>query len=259
MGKGGRIITLCQQRVIKPEEVHPVLIEDGDRLILVDCGDPELAGALCGEMRRYGIDPKNITDIIVTHHDLDHMGGLSQFRDMLPDVNVMATGYQAEFISGRRRWLRLQEEDRQYLSQPPEERVPSGRVRAAQYLWFLPARVDTFIKPGDELPVCGGCTVLDTPWHMPGHISLYLPEARALITGDALNTFGGMLGLNSKVDLCPEKTAEGLRTLEALDVETVYGYHGGELKLLPGEFTESIMRLRAAAEGLKSRTCSYFH
>ena len=239
-----RIVTLTQQRVIKPETVHPTAIEEDGRIVLVDCGDPELAYELMDDMRSKGLEPGRITHIIITHHDLDHMGGLSQFRDALPDVKVMATAVQAEYICGHRRWLRLQDEDARYLAQPPEKRIPSSRVRAAQYVSFLPSRVDTVLGEGTELPFCGGCMVVPTPWHMPGHISLYIPGKRTLITGDALNTFGGQLGLNSAVDLCPEKTSEGLLELAKLEVETVRGYHGGELHLTAGEFRRRLLALR---------------
>ena len=238
-----RIVTLTQRRVIKPETVHPVAIEEDGSIVLVDCGDPELAYELMDAMRANGLAPERITHIIITHHDLDHMGGLSQFRDALPCVDIMATAVQAEYICGRRRWLRLQDEDARYLALPPEKRIPSSRVRAAQYVSFLPARVDTVLEEGMELPFCGGCTVVPTPWHMPGHVSLYIPSRRTLITGDALNTFDGRLGLNSAVDLCPEKTAGGLLELAELDVETVCGYHGGELRLLPGQFRRQLLTL----------------
>lgn len=227
---------LTQHRVIKPETIHPVIMDDGESLVLADCGDPELAYALMEEMRLAGFPPERLTHIIITHHDLDHMGGLSQFRDVLPDVTVMSTAVQAEYISGRARWLRLQEEDKRYLALPPEKRCPTSRVRAAQYLSFLPARVDTLIREDELLPLCGGIRVISTPWHMPGHISLYIPAEKAIITGDALNTFGGRLSLNAQVDLCPELARDGLSALAQLDVEHVFAYHGGELHLEPQAF-----------------------
>lgn len=244
-----RVITLTQQRVMKPETVHPVVVEDEEHLVLIDCGDPELGYALMDGMRERGLSPDRLTHILITHHDLDHMGGLSQFRDAFPRVNVMATEAQAGYISGKSRWLRLQDEDRRYLSLPPEKRVPSSRVRAAQYVYFLPARVDTLLSDGQLLPLCGGLQIIFTPWHMTGHISVYLPAHRTLVTGDALNSFGGRLGLNDAVDLCPEHTAQGLLRLAELEVETVCAYHGGELHLTPGQFRRQILALHDRISG----------
>lgn len=224
--------------------MHPLLIEaDDGSLTLVDCGDPSLAEGLLEEIHRMGYSSEGLTNIIVTHHDLDHMGGLSQFRDKLPNVNVMASPIQAEYISGKQRWLRLQAEDWDYLSRPPEKREPSQRVRAEQYRDFLPARVDTLLYDGQELSIGKGCRVLYTPWHMPEHISLYFPEEKALVPGDALNTFDGAVGLNSHVDLCPELAPAGLLALSALKVEHIYGYHGGALNMSSGQFSDRMREL----------------
>lgn len=238
-----KITCLTQQRVIKPETVHPAVIDDGENLILVDCGDPELAYVLMDEMRSKGLSPERLTHIIITHHDLDHVGGLSQFRDACPNVNVMATAEQAEYISGRSRWLRLQEEDRLYLALPPEKRIPSSRVRAAQYVNFLPANVDTVLQGDEFLPLCGGIQIVSTPWHMPGHISVYIPGEKALITGDAINTFDGKIDITPHLNLNADCTAEGLLRLAELDVEHIYGYHGGELSLTPGAFRKQILTI----------------
>lgn len=241
-----KISCLTQHRVIKPETVHPAVIDDGENLILVDCGDPELAYELMDEMRLKGHSPEKLTHIIITHHDLDHVGGLSQFRDALPHVNVMATAEQAEYICGRSRWLRLQEEDRQYLALPPEKRVPSSRVRAAQYMYFLPTKVDTILDGEEMLPLCGGVKIVSTPWHMPGHISVYVPSEKTLITGDAINTFDGKIGITPHLNLNADTTAQGLLRLAELDVERVCGYHGGEITLAPGSFREQILKIHGS-------------
>lgn len=209
-----RIVMLTELRAIKPETVHPAVLDDSEHMVLVDCGDPELAQLLIDNMREEGLEPERLTHIIVTHHDLDHMGGLSQFRDLFPGVNVMASPVQAGYICGERRWMRLREEDRRYLALPAAERNPEDRVRARQYLQFLPAEVDTFLYDGQLLPFCGGCRVIYTSWHMPEHISLYVPALKALITGDALGTFGGEPALLSHVDLCPEAAADGLENYQ---------------------------------------------
>ena len=49
-----------------------------------------------------------------------------------------------------------------------------------------PAEVDVTLHGGDVLDICGGCEVIDTPGHTPGHISLYLPAQGTVVTGDAM-------------------------------------------------------------------------
>ncbi len=220
-----------------------MVIESGGNMVLVDCGDPELAGELIENMRENGLEPERLTHIIITHHDLDHMGGLSQLHDRFPKANIMASPEQAPYIRGEKRWLRLQAEDKEFLSLSRDKRAVFERTRAAQYLQFLPAKVNTLLYDGQLLPFCGGCEVMYTPWHMPGHLSLYLPEKRTLIPGDALCTFDGKLGLLSHVDLCTELTVSGLRRLARLEVEKICACHGGELALAPGQFREEMIML----------------
>ena len=42
------------------------------------------------------------------------------------------------------------------------------------------------MKDKDIFDWCGGLEVIETPGHMPGHISLYLKDSKTLICGDAL-------------------------------------------------------------------------
>jgi ribonuclease Z len=55
------------------ENTH-LYIEAGEKKILVDCGDNPLVG-----MKRSGIDPNSITDLILTHFHPDHVGSLPNF------------------------------------------------------------------------------------------------------------------------------------------------------------------------------------
>jgi glyoxylase-like metal-dependent hydrolase (beta-lactamase superfamily II) len=40
--------------------------------------------------------------------------------------------------------------------------------------------VDRTLEDGEELPFCGGITVIHTPGHTPGHICLYISQAKRL-------------------------------------------------------------------------------
>lgn len=65
-----------------------LLIEDGDRLILVDTGmgdkqdakffghyDPHGDDTLLGSIRKAGFKPEDVTDVLLTHLHFDHVGG----------------------------------------------------------------------------------------------------------------------------------------------------------------------------------------
>jgi glyoxylase-like metal-dependent hydrolase (beta-lactamase superfamily II) len=88
--------------------------------------------------------------------------------------------------------------------------------------------VDRTLSEGEELPYCGGITVVYTPGHTPGHICLYIKRYKILIAGDALQVQSGVLiqapqSTNFDTDL----SIESLKKITQYDVETVICYHGG--------------------------------
>jgi glyoxylase-like metal-dependent hydrolase (beta-lactamase superfamily II) len=63
--------------------LNVVLVRSGDRTILVDAGlgsDPDLnlprAGHLVQRLEEAGIDLLSVTDVVLTHMHMDHVGGL---------------------------------------------------------------------------------------------------------------------------------------------------------------------------------------
>ena len=69
------------------ETLFPVLLQDEQELILVDCGYPGFVPKLEEAAKRIHIRLETLTKIIVTHHDMDHVGCLaalkSKFRGRL--------------------------------------------------------------------------------------------------------------------------------------------------------------------------------
>jgi glyoxylase-like metal-dependent hydrolase (beta-lactamase superfamily II) len=84
------------------------------------------------------------------------------------------------------------------------------------------------VEDGTRLDLAGGTTVVFTPGHTPGHVSLYLERSKVLIAGDALTSEEGYLnGPNSSMTLDMPTALQSIRKLAALDVDTIVCYHGG--------------------------------
>lgn len=132
--------------------------------VLVDPGDePDRIEAL---LERHGLTPKYVLN---THAHLDHVGAVHHFQ--------RRHGLPFYLHPGDREWL---------------ENLPlQGRMFGVE-VGPVP-RVDRWIADGDRFPL-GSRTieVIHTPGHTPGGCCLYLPEDRALITGDTL--FAGSVG-----------------------------------------------------------------
>ena len=94
-----------------------------------------------------------------------------------------------------------------------------------------PAPVHQTVADGDLLPWCGGCRVIATPGHTPGHCSLYLPGLRAVVTGDAVVLEAGTPAVaNPQFALDLPRAEASLQKLLALDADCWLCYHGGILR-----------------------------
>lgn len=82
----------------------------------------------------------------------------------------------------------------------------------------------TVVGDGDEV---FGLTVIATPGHTAGHISVLDPLAGILVAGDALNGVGGgVSGADPAFSLDMELAGESVRKLAGFDFETVVFGHG---------------------------------
>ncbi len=102
-------------------------------------------------------------------------------------------------------------------------------------------KVDETLTDAQELPYCGGITVISTPGHTLGHICLYLKRYKILIAGDALSVEDGLLvktAPSTHFDL--DLSNQSLQKLTHYEIETIICYHGG---LYKGDVTKRIMEL----------------
>jgi len=80
---------------------------------------------------------------------------------------------------------------------------------------------------GQELPFCGGITVVYTP----GHIYLYFKQWKILIAGDILSVKEGLLVTGDQdINFDNELNIKSIKKLMKYDIETVICYHGSIYK-----------------------------
>ena len=74
------VLAKSNQRTPNHESVNAFLIELGNRLLMVDVGAGEVLGPklnkLPSSLKAIGLEPRDITDILITHIHPDHSGGL---------------------------------------------------------------------------------------------------------------------------------------------------------------------------------------
>ena len=142
----------------------------------------------------------------------------------------MSSEEEAPYIRGAKKSLRLIQAEEVYDSLSEEEKVEAKEFEALLAA-VRPASVDETLKDGDIFPWCGGTEIIATPGHLPGHISIYLPGHKTLITGDALVAAEGRLHIaNPHYAIDIVEARRSAEKLAKLDVERVICYHGGVLE-----------------------------
>lgn len=209
------------------DSIHPAILKDDEETILVDCAYPGFLPKMKEAALEKGLSLENITKIIITHHDYDHMGALAEFKKAYPSAQILAHNAQVPYIEGKEKSLRLQQAEAMYEFLP-EEQKPGAKYLHKLFASVSPATVDIALSGNEVFPWCEGCEIISTPGHMPGHISLYLKKYKTLISGDALAITNGKLSIaNPEFTLDINEAKESIRKLMSLDIEKVICYHGG--------------------------------
>jgi glyoxylase-like metal-dependent hydrolase (beta-lactamase superfamily II) len=169
--------------------LNVVVVKSGDRTILIDAGlgaDPDLnlprAGRLIQRLEAAGIDLPSVTDVVLTHLHMDHIGGLlaDGVKDRLrPDLRIHLATAEAEFWASP---------DFSRVSMPPG--FPDALRRTAKR--FL-NEYGSQLRPFEtDCEVAPGLLVQRTGGHTPGHSVVRLASRgdRLTFAGDAVFQVG---------------------------------------------------------------------
>lgn len=173
------------------------LADDG-RKILIDSGwgleQQEKQGHLYQLLDVAGIKPDAITDILLTHLDFDHIGGLvKDGKPVFPNATIWIA--QPEYEA----WLTGN------IAKRPEEKIKLAQTMASIYKDKL--RLFNF---GSE--ILPGITAIDASGHTPGHTAYEIVSGpdKLIIAGDLMHIVDAQLPkpeLNTIYDMDPEKAA----------------------------------------------------
>ncbi|OCJ08543.1 MBL fold metallo-hydrolase [Rhizobium sp. AC27/96] len=169
--------------------LNVVVVRTGKQTILIDAGlglDPELnlprAGQLIKRLEAAGIDLGSVTDVVLTHMHMDHVGGLlvdGVKQRLRPDLRIHVAAAEVKF------W---EAPDFTHVSMPPG--FPDAlRATAQRFREEYQSQLRLF---DDEHEVAPGVVVSRTGGHTPGHsvVRVTSGKDRLMFAGDAVFAVG---------------------------------------------------------------------
>ena len=200
---------------VRPGPSANVVLVDGT--VLVDCG----TGTVASDARLDAFLGGTVPELLVTTHwHSDHVGGAARLQ---------AAGVP---IAG---------------GEPEAELIAAGDPRAWDGAWLAwpvaPYRVDRPLRDGD---VAAGLQVVPTPGQTPGHLALWEPCDRVLITGDLLPAadVGWMPAGGPWKDGAADRLIASVERLAALDARLAISGHGPLTTDVPASVERALDRYR---------------
>ncbi len=193
----------------------------GDAVIVVDCGCPGNGRKFLKGLEAAGIAPEDVELIVITHGHWDHVGSAFEIKS--------ATGAKLAMHSSESKWL-----ENPTMPSPPGV-TRWGKIIMSLHRYFMPASevtatgVDLLIgNEGISLEEYGiPGSVIWTPGHTPGSLSVLLHSGDALVGDLAMNMFP--LRLSPGLPIFAEDMNAVIRSWELLidkGANTVYPAHG---------------------------------
>lgn len=156
--------------------IDEAVATDGEHagLTLVDAGLPWHGSRLIAGVADAGYELDDVDRVLVTHYDLDHVGGLAELDGL--DATVHVGAVDAPLVIGDRK--------------PPLSNHKGLFQRLTAPLVAPPSNPVETVADGDAV---GSFTVYETPGHTPGHVA-YVSEAASVgLLGDLARESDGVL------------------------------------------------------------------
>lgn len=147
--------------------VQPLLVRDGDRVVLIDAGAGGQMGTenlLVASLRAAGVEPDQVTDVLISHAHGDHVGGLVDASGALTFPKAVIR-----------------------MSAPEWDAAKAAKGDEAALFRAITPRVEVFQPAAQVTPAI---RAVPLKGHTPGHSGYEIAsgQQRLLYLGDALHS-----------------------------------------------------------------------
>lgn len=178
------------------------LIQSGVTL-MIDAGSGMNFEHIGKKLEDFGISFDDIDVLVNTHCHFDHTGGDYEIVDST-DCVIMASEITGEALSSGN-----------------EDLILAGMMQGD----LEPLEVSRTLQEGDKLEIGDkSLSILSTPGHTKGSISLYEPDDKLLFSGDAV--FKGGIGRMDLPTASRKDMVNTLKKLKQIEIEKLYPGHG---------------------------------
>ncbi|MET9463822.1 MBL fold metallo-hydrolase [Streptomyces sp. NPDC006544] len=196
----------------------------GRRPVIVDSGTPGSGRRIIDRVTEYGVDPADVSLIVITHGHIDHFGSAAELHRLTGAPVAAHVADLGPYRSGRAR-------------EPYRPTGPMGRVMARRkelHVQAEPFEPDVLISGETSLEDFGVAgRIMPTPGHTAGSVCVLTDEGD-LVAGDLVaNSFMGLIPgkpANPPFHDDPVGNLASLRAMLDLDPATLHVGHGTPLR-----------------------------
>ena len=219
------------ERHMWPAPANSYLLPDAGGAALVDagCGFEKCYRELVRFLAGHGLEPADIHTVVLSHAHPDHMGAIPF---LLAEASPRIWMHPLEQPLARDNSRLNDSFDMGHLRKYYSSRVDTAEgVDIIDYFSALcpmgaAVATDT-MEEGDELELGGRYfEVIHTPGHAPGHVSLYDPGERVLLSGDVV---GAVVAWYCPSGGGARGYLESLDRIERLEVALMMPSHGDDI------------------------------
>jgi hydroxyacylglutathione hydrolase len=178
---------------VPARHANTYLVEADNGLVLVDTGLPGSEKKIISALAGIGKRPSDIKLVLLTHRHLDHIGSAAAIKQET-SATLVSHPFEKPYVAGTlviitpRAWSLYGRIARRALA------VASSTMKLLRLIKYHPVHVDEAADEESILdPVGLDGSLVWTPGHTKGSVSLFLNKSRVAIVGDLLTSKRGKL------------------------------------------------------------------